>query len=316
MAGLSDAAGGRGRYSGREPMGQMPGVRRLLTGPLDDRVAPSEHLQVSKPPGEGYIVPMNPLAAPVLAAFLATVAAGPALAQFTHFIQVEKIRLPNGEMGEARLLKGDGIIGPDPVRVLLLNSQHRLLARSHKSLLMALSCEADGRCLIFDLSNSKILDQEPGSFRQGERIPDLGSRSDVMWDLEQDEESWGFAPRTPTLRERLKSYAALVRETLVGLVFDGLVGIAVAQMIAGIRFIAGTKRTERLDTVAAVIAVVSITVWLVFLLLISALLSHMGGLPVRIWLMSQALGAGLFYVGYRLRNAVRSRFIAREGAIP
>jgi hypothetical protein len=252
---------------------------------------------------------MKRLTTHILVAFLATVAAGSALAQVTHFIQAEKIRLPSGEMGEARLLKGDGIIGPDPVRVLLLDSQNRLLARSHKSLLMALSCEADGQCLIFDLSNSKILDLEPGSFRQGEHIPDLGSRSDLMRDLEQDEESWGFAPRTPTLRERLKSYAALVRETLVGLVFNGLVGIAVAQMIAGIRFIAGTKRTERLDTVAAVIAVVSITVWLVFLLLISALLSHMGGLPVRIWVMSQALGAGLFYAGYCLRNAVRSRFM-------
>ena len=279
-------------------------------------MAPSGHLRVSKPPSEGYIVPVNPLAAPFLAALLATVATGPALAQFTHFIQAEKIRLPNGEMGEARLLKGDGIIGPDPVRVLLLDSQNRLLARSHKSLLMVLSCEVDGQCLIFDLSNSKILDLEPRSFRQGERIPDLGSRSDVMWDLEQDEESWGFAPRTPTLRERLKSHGALVRKTFVGLVFNGLVGIAVAQMIVGIRFIAGTKRTERLDTVAAVIALVSITVWVVFLLLVSGLLSYMGGLPMRVWLMSQALGAGLFYAGYRLQNAVRSRLIARERAIP
>ena len=279
-------------------------------------MAPSGHLQVSKPPGEGYTVPMNPSAALILAAFLATVAAGPALAQFTNFIQVEKIRLPNGEMGEARLLKGDGIIGPDPVRVLLLDSQNRLLARSHKSLLMALSCEADGRCLIIDLSNSKILDLAPGSFRQGEHIPDLGSGSDVMWDLEQDEESWGFAPRTPTLRERLKSYGALVRKTLVGLVFNGLVGIAVAQMIVGICFVAGTKRTERLDTIATVIAVASITVWLVFLLLISGILSHMGGLPVKIWLMAQALGAGLFYAGYRLRNAVRSRFMAGARVTP
>jgi hypothetical protein len=259
--------------------------------------------------GKRYDIPMKHPVTLTLAFLLAILAMGPAWAHRPYFTDVGKIRLPDGTLGEARLLNGDGIFGPDPVRVLILDAQNRLLARSHKSLLMALSCEADGQCLIFDLSNSKILDLEPGSFRQGEHIPDLGSRSDLMRDLEQDEESWGFAPRTPTLRERLKSYAALVRETLVGLVFNGLVGIAVAQMIAGIRFIAGTKRTERLDTVAAVIAVVSITVWLVFLLLISALLSHMGGLPVRIWVMSQALGAGLFYAGYCLRNAVRSRFM-------
>lgn len=259
---------------------------------------------------------MRRLITVILAAFLAAVAAGPALAGFTYFTQVEKIRLPSGEMGEARLLNGDGVMGPDPVRVLLLDSQGRLVARSHKSFLMALSCEADGRCLIFDLSNGKVLDLEPATFRQGGSLPGLDADSGTMWDLEQGEESWGFAPRTPTLRERLKSYTALSRATLVGLAFNVLVGLAAAQMIAGLRFIARTKRVERLDTIAAVIASVSIAVWLVVLLLTSGLLSYMGGLPLRMWLLSQTLGGGLFVAGYGLRNAVRSRFIAGEGSIP
>jgi hypothetical protein len=117
-----------------------------------------------KPSDQRYNIPMKYLATLNIAFVLGILAASPTWAHSPYFTDVERLRLPDGAMGEARLLNGDGIIGPDPVRVLILDAAGRLLARSRKSVLMGFSCRENGQCLIFDLHNGKVLDLEPSSF--------------------------------------------------------------------------------------------------------------------------------------------------------
>jgi hypothetical protein len=172
-----------------------------------------------------YNLGMRYVAVLVIVLIWAVAATSPASAHRPYFTQVEKLLLPNGEIGEARLLNGDGIIGPDPVRVIILDAQDRLLARSHKSRSMALSCQADRQCLIFDYSAGKVLDLVPASFRQGAPVPGLSdeARND-LWELEGGSENWGFALRSATPREKLLGYVVLVSSRLPLIAFNIVMG--------------------------------------------------------------------------------------------
>jgi hypothetical protein len=44
---------------------------------------------------------------------LATAVVSPAIAERPYYAEVEKIRLPNGDIGEAGILNCNGIFGPD-----------------------------------------------------------------------------------------------------------------------------------------------------------------------------------------------------------
>ena len=50
----------------------------------------------------------------------------PAFAHRPYYTQVEKIRLPNGDIGEVRLLNGDEIMVADPVRAVIVDPQNKL----------------------------------------------------------------------------------------------------------------------------------------------------------------------------------------------
>lgn len=239
-----------------------------------------------------------------LACLLAVLAMSPVRAHRPYFTDVGRIRLPDGTLGEARLLNGDGILGPDPVRVLILDAQNRLLARSHKSVLIALSCEDDGRCLIFDLSRRKVLDLEPSSFRQGAVVPGADDR-DNLWDLDDGEEAWGFAPRNPTSGERLKSYGLLWQKSLPATVIDGLVGIACGLIALAMFRLGRAKLTRTVEKVAAILATLGLLGGGLFLVLISGLFSYLGGLPLAMWLLSLGLGAGTVLLGSKAAAAPR-----------
>jgi hypothetical protein len=254
--------------------------------------------------GKRYDIPMKHPVTLTLAFLLAILAMGPAWAHRPYFSDVGKIRLPDGTLGEARLLNGDGIFGPDPVRVLILDAQNRLLARSHKSVLMALSCEQDGRCLIFDLSRRKVLDLEPSSFRQGAVVPGADDR-DSLWDLEDGEEIWGFAPRNPTPGERLKSYGLLWQKSLPAIVIDGLVGIACALTALAMLHLGRAKLTRTVEKAAAILAILGLIGGGLFLVLISGFFSYLGGLSIAMWLLSLGLGAGAVLLGSKAAGALR-----------
>lgn len=247
----------------------------------------------------------------------AMMSACPALAHRPYFTEVEKIRLPNGEMGEARLLNGDGIFGPDPVRVIVLDAQGRLLARSQKSLSMAISCREEGHCLIFDLTNDKVLDLDISTFRRGDPVPGLADEQrNELWGLEDGEETWGFTPRDPYPGERLAGFKALFSQHLPILVFDGLIGALCSLFGIGLQIILKARRTRRLEALARMIAVLAIAAAGLFLILLSGLVSFIDGMPFMVWLSALALGPGMVIASYALMKQARSRSAAGQGLTP
>jgi hypothetical protein len=237
------------------------------------------------------------------------VSACPALAHRPYFTEVEKIRLPNSEMGEARLLNGDGIFGPDPVRAILLDAQGRLLARSQKSLSMAISCREEGHCLIFDLTNNKVLDLDTSTFRQGALVPGLADeKRNELWGLEDGEETWGFTSRYPYPDESPAAFKALLSQHLPIIVVDGLIGILCLLLWMVLRSILKARRTGRLEALARMIAVLSIVALGLFLVLLSGLISFVDGMSFIAWLGALVLGPGLANASYALLKQARSRF--------
>ncbi|MBF9234918.1 hypothetical protein [Microvirga alba] len=227
----------------------------------------------------------------ILASIVFAAASFPAFAHRPYFTHVEKILLPNGELGEVRLLSGDGIFGPDPVRALILDAQGRLLARSPKSVVMALSCQAGGGCLIVDLRTNQVLELEPSSFRQGPAVPGLSSEDrDGLWDLEGGSESWGFSLREATAQERAEANDAMAR---------GMKGSLL--IIAGLGFVGalflvpyGRRGEGRSAQVRAILGVVRFTLGFVafgFFAAISLWLIVIAGVSLDLGFFALASGA-------------------------
>lgn len=232
----------------------------------------------------------------ILTAFFAIVAT-PASAHRPYFTQVGKIALPNGRMGEARLLNGDGILGPDPVRVLILDAGGKLLARSHQSRSMTISCKGAGHCLIMDHSSGKVLVPDPAAFRNGPPVPGLADedRND-LWDLEAGVEHWGFVSREATLTEMLAGYWMLIWGSLPLMLFNMAVGAFCVGVLAATIFIKRSKRTRIAQTVAAIFAVILLIGCGLFVSLLSSFFTILGGISASMWLLSFGFGAALGYL--------------------
>ena len=238
-----------------------------------------------------------------------------ALAHRPYFTQIEKIRLPNGEMGEARLLNGDGILGPDPVRVVVVDAQSRLLARSRKSGSMALVCREEGPCFIFDFSAGKILDLVPASFRQGPYVPGPSDNErNNLWDLEDGSESWGFVHRDPSFGEMALSYKMLVLGNWPMLSFNIVIGVMCALLLAGAMIIVKAaiiaireKRNQYFRVFMTSLAILIVAAMGLFIALVSGFFSLMGGLTFWPWFASLCFGGVLALVCFRIRKRSQAR---------
>lgn len=89
---------------------------------------------------------------------------GPAAAHRPYVTQIEKIALPDGTVGEMRLLHGDGIIISDPVRAIVVGADGRLRARSVHTWAMVLMCPRVDRCRAIDLHKNRAYEIEPVTF--------------------------------------------------------------------------------------------------------------------------------------------------------
>ena len=149
----------------------------------------------------------------------------PALAHSPYFTQIEKIALPGGEIGEIRLIHGDGILDVDPVRAMIFNAEGKALARTHKTVPMVIVCATDHRCHAFDFKTNTILEPDYATF--GDRFAVYDN-----WNFETGTEAWGFSARPATRSEIAdanfvfakdhKSYFAvpfILAAGLVGVVF-------------------------------------------------------------------------------------------------
>lgn len=112
-----------------------------------------------------------------------------------------------------RLLRGDGIVVSDPVRIVLFDAEGRPLARSQRTRSLDLICdERRQMCRGYDRDTLEVLKLAPQRFRHdAEPVPLAGSRGDddPIWELEAGAESWGFVQRAAGLPDIL---SALGRE--------------------------------------------------------------------------------------------------------
>jgi hypothetical protein len=136
---------------------------------------------------------MKPVATLLAVLYALLLAGGPASAHSPYFTRTERITLPNGQAGELRLLHGDGIFFADPIRVLVLDAEGRLLARSHRTVPVALSCKPDHQCQVFDLAEDNVLELDPSTFRLGSVVPGPKEDRDLLGELSREMKAGAFA---------------------------------------------------------------------------------------------------------------------------
>lgn len=155
-----------------------------------------------------------------------TASFGPARAHSPYFSTTEKIELPNGKLGELRLLHGDGILWADPIRVLALDEEGRMIARSPPSPGMALSCR-NARCRVFDLAEGTVLELDPSTFRTGAVVPAIDNPDrDLNWEFYgEDDKSWGWRWRKAEFFELIWGNLALARRMGMCIGFTIIAGI-------------------------------------------------------------------------------------------
>lgn len=174
--------------------------------------------------------PVLTLALPLL-----LLAGCPAGARRPYFTQIYQVVLPDGQPGEMRLLRGDGTFLADPVRILGLDRDGRLLARSRRSGAMLLLCDRDRRsCRGYD--GAAVLTLDPASFRPGDAVPGLtdAERSGLSA-FEAGTESWGFAAGRAPLADTVRAEAALALEAPRALALLVALGAAAGLLVSAAR---------------------------------------------------------------------------------
>jgi hypothetical protein len=153
-----------------------------------------------------------------------------------------------------RLLHGDGIVYTDPVRPVIVDQQWRLVARGPKALSMIVSCKDEHRCLIVDLWQSRVLELDPASFRQGPVQPAVTGNFTDHWELESGDESWGFSSRDATFAEMWTANWVMARERRNGLILSAVLAAL------GVLFIIPISKRRR-PVVRAVIALIGLPIF-------------------------------------------------------
>ncbi len=217
-----------------------------------------------------------------------TASLSPAQAHSPYFSQAEKIVLPNGKLGELRLLHGDGILWADPIRVLALDEEGRMIARSPPSPSMALSC-VNARCRVFDLSARAVLELDPSTFRAGAVVPAIDNDDrELNWEFYgADDESWGWRWREGEFFELIWGNLALARRIGMCVGFTIMAGV-----VAGPSLRAAFRRRSTFDRPTLIKSMARL-VWRLILLMISvaAMFSSyyvavaLGGSTLTLWVV-------------------------------
>lgn len=197
--------------------------------------------------------------------FAAFACFGSAQAHSPYFSTAGKIILPNGKPGELRLLHGDGVFWADPIRVLALDEEGRMIARSPPSPSIAMSC-LHARCRVFDLAEDVVLELDPTTFRTGALVPaiDNADRS-LNWEIYgADNESWGWGRRKAGFLELIWGNLALARRTGMCIGFTIMAGF-----VAGPALHAAFRRRLTVDRPSLMKSMARL-VWRLILLMIGA----------------------------------------------
>ncbi|MEO0915081.1 MAG: hypothetical protein AAFY59_19200 [Pseudomonadota bacterium] len=166
-------------------------------------------------------------------AFVLVALAGPGEAHRPYFTQTEDL----GDGLRLRLLHGDGLIGPDPVRAIIVDEDGILLALSPLSVSLRLVCdgsEGQRSCVAYDAVTPRVFEIDRAALQVWHRIETDDPRIAAAYP-EFIRAEFGFTARAPTVFEiatftmraiagnPLGSLVAVCWATLIALVWSGLV---------------------------------------------------------------------------------------------
>jgi hypothetical protein len=130
-----------------------------------------------------------------------------------------------------RLLNGDGIFLADPTRIVLLDQENRLLARSRESVGISLVCDSDREsCWGYAHDKGRLLALDPSSFRHGGQVVPGPLQRDGLGEIQHGNESWGFTEREASIAEYIEAEWVLAQEcpmTIALFVVFGIIGATV-----------------------------------------------------------------------------------------
>lgn len=223
-----------------------------------------------------------------LIALLPLIVSQPSAAHSPYFTDSREIALPDGKVGRLRILKGDGVVGADPARAVVLDAEGRSLARTPSTVAILLTCDGAGQCVAVDPGNWTTYEVDPASFRVGEIVR---PRQDAIWELERGTETWGFRSRLATVPEIARAEIAQIQ---------GLGGTALAFVGIGVLFavaLVPRLRWPRDGGAGRRLVVLGWMALRVVILLgagwVSAMLAFLAGITTPLWLILMGLGAAL-----------------------
>lgn len=116
--------------------------------------------------------------------------------------RVEPILLPGGQQGTMRILVGEGFLS-DPVRIVILDAQSRLIARGPQTNWLSLVCEAPLRCHGYDHGSGEVIAPDPATFGKDGPVVRPVDDWDDLAELDDGNAIWGVTVRPSTWREWL-----------------------------------------------------------------------------------------------------------------
>lgn len=238
--------------------------------------------------GDGGFGVQKRLITSLSAVFLVLVGIESAWAHRPYFTQVERVVLPNGQPGELRLLHGDGIFGPDPIRVLVLDADSRLIARSYESTFFHLVCGPTPECKIFDFHNDTIMELDPQTFRVGGIVQSVGDpERERLWQFIIGNDVWGFRSRPASVLEQMEGNWALLVKHWGIFAFTTMLGA-----LAGFACFAGPRRAVSRGIPSAILWTFLRILFCGVCAVLSLVLASLA-LTTELWLSALASGVAL-----------------------
>lgn len=152
------------------------------------------------------------LAAWLLAAILSFTAGAAWAYPPASLKRVEPILLPDGQRGTMRIVVGDGFLS-DPVRIVILDAQNRLIARGPRTNWLSLVCEAPLRCHGYDHGSGEVIAPDPATFgKDGPIVRPVDDRDDLA-EVDDDATAWGVTVRPATWGQWLSAESGLLART-------------------------------------------------------------------------------------------------------
>jgi hypothetical protein len=242
---------------------------------------------------------------PIFCSFLRLLVfyASPSKAHRPYFTAVQQIELPDGTLGEIRILHGDGIIVSDPMRSIVAGIDGRLLARTPHTQAMVILCSREHRCRAFDLRRNLVFETEPATFRAGPIVPIRDDEREYLGEIERGDQSWGFRPRPASLFEIVEANFAYAPSRAFNLALTAFRGVASLIIFAGLHRPRSTKRLNRLLWTGGVMLRLTFAA---IAIVIGFFFAGLFGSTNLLWLASTAAGAVAVLSLVRLSQTYRA----------